>query len=99
MVIRRFLFTLIVASAALLAPRAGMGAPQPSAPLPIFPLAAPDGWRAAGQDGVRGVTIGPIENGYHPGVGYGSPAYARTLDESVKMGARWVAITPFGRVL
>jgi hypothetical protein len=64
-----------------------------------FPLPIADGWRAAGQDGVRGITIGPIENGYHPGVGYGSEAFDRTLDECVKMGARWVAITPFGRVL
>jgi hypothetical protein len=44
------------------------------------------------------VTVGPIENGYHAGVGYGSPAYARTLDEAVATGATWVAITPFGRV-
>ncbi len=57
-----------------------------------------DGWRASGRDGIRGVTIGPIENGYHAGVGYGSPAYARTLDEAVATGATWVAITPFGRV-
>ncbi|MBX3230419.1 MAG: hypothetical protein KIT84_03205 [Labilithrix sp.] len=59
---------------------------------------APDGWRLAGEDGIRGFTIGPIENGYHPGVGYGSPAYGRTLDECRKMGARWIALTPFGRV-
>jgi hypothetical protein len=45
------------------------------------------------------MTIGPIENAYHPGVGYGSAAYGRTLDECVGMGARWVALTPFGRVL
>jgi hypothetical protein len=64
---------------------------------PVFPLPTADGWRAAGQDGIRGITIGPIENGYHPGVGYGSPAYGRTLDDCIKMGARWVAITPFGR--
>lgn len=64
----------------------------------VAPLSAADGWRLAGQDGVRGITIGPIENAYHPGVGYGSEAYGRTLDECVKMGARWVAITPFGRV-
>jgi hypothetical protein len=44
------------------------------------------------------VTIGPIENALHPGVGYGSPAYARELDECVRWGATWVAITPFGRV-
>ena len=63
-----------------------------------FPLPGADGWRAAGHDAVRGITIGPIENGYHPGVGYGSAAYARTLDECVRSGATWVAITPFGRV-
>jgi hypothetical protein len=57
-----------------------------------------DGWRASGRDGIRGVTVGPIENGYHAGVGYGSPAYARTLDEAIATGATWVAITPFGRV-
>ena len=44
------------------------------------------------------MTVGPIENAYHPGVGYGSEAYGRTLDECKRMGARWVAITPFGRV-
>lgn len=64
-----------------------------------FPLAGPDGWTLAGNDAVRGMTIGPIENGYHPGVGYGSPAYARTLEETAAMGGTWVAITPFGRVL
>lgn len=51
-----------------------------------------------GADAARGVTIGPIENAYHPGVGYGSAAYGRTLAEVQKMGAGWVAITPFGRV-
>ena len=30
---------------------------------------------------VRGITIGPIENGYHPSVGYGSRAYARALEK------------------
>lgn len=63
-----------------------------------FPAHAADGWRASGHDAVRGMTIGPIENAYHPGVGYGSPAYARTLDECKRAGATWVAITPFGRV-
>lgn len=57
-----------------------------------------DAWQAAGLGGVRGITVGPIENGYHPGVGYGSPAFERTLDEARAMGATWIAITPFGRV-
>jgi hypothetical protein len=70
-----------------------------SAPARLFPARGlADGWRVAGEDGVRGITIGPIENGYHPGVGYGTAAYARTLEECAKMGAAWVAITPFGRV-
>lgn len=60
--------------------------------------AAPPAPRFVVDRGVRGITIGPIENAYHPGVGYGSAAYARTLDESIAMGAGWVAVTPFGRV-
>jgi hypothetical protein len=54
--------------------------------------------RVHASGAIRGITVGPIENGYHPGKGYGSPAYARTLDESRRMGATWIAITPFGRV-
>ena len=54
-----------------------------------------DAW--AGRGGVRGITIGPIESLLHPGVGYGSPAYERTLDEAVRNGATWVSLTPFGR--
>jgi hypothetical protein len=60
--------------------------------------AAGNAWSLGGHDAIRGVTIGPIENAYHPGVGYGSPAYARSLDECAAWGSTWVAITPFGRV-
>lgn len=95
---------LVLAVALASSPVAGTAQPrarahkEPDASARVSPLPGADGWRAAGQDGVRGITIGPIENSYHPGVGYGSPAYARALDECAKMGARWVAITPFGRV-
>ncbi|MGO9837099.1 MAG: glycoside hydrolase family 113 [Polyangiaceae bacterium] len=63
-------------------------------------LASPgaDAWTRAELGGVRGITIGPIENGYHPGVGYGSPAFDRALVEARAMGATWVSLTPFGRV-
>jgi hypothetical protein len=63
-------------------------------------LTAPgaDAWKRAELGGIRGITVGPIENGYHPGVGYGSAAYGRTLGEARAMGATWVAVTPFGRV-
>ena len=84
--------------AARTASPAGEGAPRAPRGGPMFPQPGAEGWRASGHDAVRGITIGPIENGYHPGVGYGSAAYARTLDECVRQGATWVAITPFGRV-
>ncbi len=63
-------------------------------------LASPggDAWKRAEIGGVRGVSIGPIENGYHPGVGYGSAAYERTLGEVRAMGGSWIALTPFGRI-
>lgn len=51
-----------------------------------------------GDRAIRGITVGPIENAYHPGRGYGSAAYERTVQEAVQMGATWVALTPFGRV-
>jgi hypothetical protein len=63
-----------------------------------FASPSADAWKRAELGGVRGVTIGPIENGYHPGVGYGSRAYDRALVEARAMGATWVAVTPFGRV-
>ncbi len=81
---------------------------RPAAPeLPEPPVEAADGapsvptraesWIARGTGGIRGITVGPIESQLHPGVGYGSPAYQRTLDEVVRMGATWVSLTPFGR--
>ena len=60
--------------------------------------ATSNAWSLAGNDGIRGVTVGPIENTLHPGVGYGSRAYGRSLDECAAWGATWIAITPFGRV-
>ena len=89
----RLLASVVALAASLVAPVAATAPPTAT-----FPAPAADGWRASGHDAVRGITIGPIENAYHPGVGYGSPAYARTLDECVRAGATWIAITPFGRV-
>jgi len=78
----------------------------PDLPILAFGLAAQfaatapggDSWMRAEIGGVRGITVGPIENAYHPGVGYASVAYDRTLAEARAMGATWVALTPFGRV-
>jgi hypothetical protein len=44
------------------------------------------------------MTIGPIENALHPGVGYGTEACGRALDAAVSLGATWVAFTPFARM-
>ncbi len=57
-----------------------------------------DAWARAELGVVRGVTIGPIENGYHPDAGYASPRYERALAEASAEGATWVSLTPFGRV-
>jgi hypothetical protein len=76
---------------------AGAAAIALAAQIALAPAGA-EQWRASEVGGVRGITVGPIENGYHPGVGYGSAAYDRTLGEARAMGATWVAITPFGRV-
>ncbi|HLV67634.1 MAG TPA: hypothetical protein VKY73_17565 [Polyangiaceae bacterium] len=56
-------------------------------------------YRRLGRGAMRGLTIGPIESALHPDRGYGSPAYRRTLDEAKRLGATWVSLTPFGRVL
>ena len=68
-------------------------APVAAAPLPR----GLEGWAESGLGGIRGVTIGPIESLRHPGVGYGTPANGRTMDEASRLGATWVSLTPFGR--
>jgi hypothetical protein len=57
-----------------------------------------EGWALAGAGGVRGITVGPIESALHPGTGYGSIRGREALAEAKRMGATWVALTPFGRV-
>jgi hypothetical protein len=74
-----------------------LAAPVDAPPL-ARPLSGGDGWAQAGSPAIRGVTVGPIENAYHPGVGYGSEPFQRTLGETRAEGGTWVALTPFGRV-
>jgi hypothetical protein len=93
---RRSLAALLTFCPALVAAAPLTGA-VPSPPL-ARPYAGADGWAAADDPAIRGVTVGPIENGYHPGVGYGSPPFERTLAETAAQGATWIALTPFGRV-
>jgi hypothetical protein len=77
---------------------ADAGEEPPLDPVPATGAAArSEAWAESGRGGIRGVTIGPIESLRHPGVGYGSPAYQRTVDEAARMGATWVSLTPFGR--
>jgi hypothetical protein len=68
------------------------------APGALFAPPPPRAPTALAEAPARGVTIGPIENAYHPGKGYGSSAFERSLDETRAMGGTWVALTPFGRV-
>ena len=58
----------------------------------------PDGWRQAALEGIRGVTVGPIESIQQPDRGYGTPYSAALLDHLVTLGANWISITPFGRI-
>lgn len=57
-----------------------------------------DAWFAMGERGIRGATIGPIENSLFPGRGYGTPSTGALLDYLERRGVNWVSITPFGRI-
>lgn len=56
-----------------------------------------EAWAEHGTGGIRGITVGPIENRRHANVGYGTPACERTMAEATRLGASWVSLTPFGR--
>lgn len=55
-------------------------------------------WSDQARGGIRGVTIGPIESLRHAGKGYGSPAFAKAVNEAREIGSTWISLTPFGRV-
>src|SRR6478609_10979108 len=57
-----------------------------------------DSWSDGARGTIRGVTIGPIESALHPGRGYGSEAFERTLLEAKRLGSSWISLTPFARV-
>lgn len=57
-----------------------------------------EGWRIAGYEGVRGITVGPIESSLFPGRGYGTESSAALLDFLARQGVNWISITPFGRI-
>jgi hypothetical protein len=67
-----------------------------AAPLPP-PLVGAEGFADRGLSGMRGITLGPIENLRHAGKGYGTDASARSMIEARTLGASWVSLTPFGR--
>lgn len=76
---------------------AASAAPRRATASPLWLSAT--AWADAGHAPIRGLTIGPIENARHPGKGYGSRPYERAVHEARQMGATWVSLTPFGRVL
>jgi hypothetical protein len=57
-----------------------------------------EGWHSAGEQGIRGITVGPIESSQQPGRGYGTPYSEALLDELARMGTNWISVTPFGRL-
>ena len=67
-----------------------------ASPLPPL-LAGAEGFADRGLGGIRGITIGPIENSRHADRGYGTEASARSMVEARTLGASWVSLTPFGR--
>jgi len=71
--------------------------PRPAAASPPLPPGA-TGWTDLGLGAIRGITVGPIENALHPDAGYGTAKGYAALVEAKRMGATWVALTPFGRV-
>ncbi len=88
-------------AALLLAPAERASAEAPLEPRAVTLSAWGSGrlsWQESERGAIRGITIGPIESSLHPGKGYGSDAYERMLDESGRLGASWVSLTPFGRV-
>ena len=58
----------------------------------------PNAWATAELEGIRGVTVGPIESIQQEGRGYGTRYSAELLDHLVERGANWISITPFGRI-
>ncbi len=73
------------------------GARALAQPVPPLPEGS-GGWRQAGLEGVRGVTVGPIESSLQPDRGYGTEASAALLDELRRFGVNWISVTPFGRL-
>ncbi len=89
---------LLALAGALLAAGSALGARGTARQAGMHVGPGPTGWAAAGVGAIRGITVGPIESSLHPGKGYGSAPYERTLDESQRLGATWVSLTVFGRV-
>src|SRR4051812_20700840 len=60
-------------------------APSFSASAELRPLRpGAEAWAESGLGGIRGLTIGPIENLRHPDRGYGTEACARAMDEAAR---------------
>ena len=86
----------VAASAALALAIAAIAPKTWASPLPPL-LAGAEGFADRGFGGIRGITLGPIENSRHADKGYGTDASARSMVEARTLGANWVSLTPFGR--
>lgn len=57
-----------------------------------------EAWADIEAEGIRGITVGPIESSQQPMRGYGTPASDALLDALEPMGVNWVSLTPFARI-
>ena len=92
---RKYVTRVLLAALGICALGAASG-PSPAVAWELPP--GPTGWRDAGLEGIRGVTVGPIESSQQPGRGYGTETSAALLDHLATMGVNWISITPFGRL-
>lgn len=75
----------------------GLLAAAPGAALERLPPGA-SGFTESPLRAVRGVTVGPIENGLFAGRGYGTDRSRAGLVEATRLGANWISVTPYGRI-
>lgn len=57
-----------------------------------------EAWADVVGEGIRGITIGPIESSQQPNRGYGTATSDALLDALEPMGVNWVSLTPFARI-
>ena len=79
-----------------LPPALALAVDRPAPPLERRPISIARS--VSDSEGIRGITIAPIEDRRLGPVGYGSEPCARALEEVAALGSNWISLTPFGRM-